>query len=738
MAERLAHPQLARGDLLFRPTAEDIELLQASHYFNADWYRATYPDTDMIGMDPCLHFLRYGRLLRRDPGPEFQTGFYLDTYTDADAGNPLLQHLRAGDRERRFVTRAALLSHMRDLAEQTSTAWNTEAISSASARTISYCTPVMGRLDDLKETLYWNLQENSEFRDRVEFLIVAFGPDTEVQDWVADNMPDALSDGYLRVVTCTDTLDSWHFGKAKNAFRPYVHGRIYSSLDADNFVTADETRVLFDLSAAYPEGFVFHHFSGNWGDGTSGRVSMPVSLYRHVGYDDRAMPRQYDEIDVILGTMTEFPALTFIGVNEERHIFRISGSARNYFHDEKLPNRRCFIGPVADHRPPLNPRGEHYVQEDRHFREMGNFNAALSAYKRSKSHELAKKYRQRLQSYKHRLIEALPADKILSDLFRIEPMPTMDPITPDSVCAIACVHNEEDFLPSFVNHHRELGVTHFLFVDDNSTRPVRDVDLGENVLSLRPKIGDFRTCKTLWMEGIVKALVPQGTWLCILDADEMLHLPKPFSSLRDLTGHLATQDRDFATCLLLDMLPDLRVPLDQLDIAEADVASAFGWFCDVPTPASKSYCEHGSIAWGFGPHADLSWRFDARFHAFGTFDSLRKLSVCRHAPGRHLNQGFHTFHFTDKTEQIGHEIWHQGPILPVFHYKLVKLFSDSQRTRMLKQADGYHARTQQNISSIFGDGHEGAIAKMANLAKYLRPATDALQAEFFSRDTSSA
>ncbi len=707
-------------------------MVQESGLFDADWYRARYRDTDMIGMDPCLHFLRYGKLLRRSPGPGFDTGFYMDTYADTGAENPLLHYLRAGAPDHWPVTRQAHETRMADLRRRTETEWRSEPLPPDRARAVSYCIPVMGRLSDLEGTLEWNLQNNMEFRDRIEFLVVAFGSDTEVEDWIADRFPEALADGYLRVVSDAETLDTWHFGKAKNAFRPHLHGRIYSSLDADNFVAPGETRLLLDLLQAYPDGFVFHHFSGIWGDGTSGRVSMPAAIYRHVGYDGRLLPRQYDEIDLILGSLTEFPALPFVGINADRHIFVLSGSARDYFNHERLPNRRVFIGPADDHRSPLNPRGTNYTETAMHWREMGNLNAALSACRRSRSEEVVSKHRARVDTFKHRLIEVMPAAEMMQALFRTEPLPPVAPITPESICVVACVHDEEDFLPRFVAHHRSLGATHFLFVDDHSALPVRDLDLGGNVLAVRPKVGDFRTCKTLWMEGLIKAFVPQDTWLCILDADEMLQLPDPFEDLGAVTDHLDAQGRDFAPCLLLDMLPDLTVPPARLGDLGDDFESVFGWFCDKPAPASASYRAHKSVAWGFGPHADISWRVDARFHAFGTFDSLRKLSLCRYRPGRHLNQGFHSFHHTDGTAPPAPEIWTLDPILPVFHYKLVKLFSEAKRAHMLQKAQGYHARTRQNIDSIFGDVPGDTVAKLAPLAPHARPAADACRPGFFA------
>lgn len=53
----------------------DIDALHASGMFDSEWYRKTYPDVDQTGIDPAEHYLRYGHLLGRDPGPEFSTTF---------------------------------------------------------------------------------------------------------------------------------------------------------------------------------------------------------------------------------------------------------------------------------------------------------------------------------------------------------------------------------------------------------------------------------------------------------------------------------------------------------------------------------------------------------------------------------------------------------------------------------------------------------------------------------------
>lgn len=78
---------------------KDAETIRKSGYFDADWYRATYPDVDRLGMDPAEHYLRLGALMRRDPGPDFSTAFYFDTHPGKwqETINPLLHLQKNGE-----------------------------------------------------------------------------------------------------------------------------------------------------------------------------------------------------------------------------------------------------------------------------------------------------------------------------------------------------------------------------------------------------------------------------------------------------------------------------------------------------------------------------------------------------------------------------------------------------------------------------------------------------------------
>lgn len=696
-----------------------------SGLFDPDWYQRKYPDVPLTGIDPLEHFCKYGGILKRSPNPAFDSRFYSEVYGDLlNNLSPVEHFLSLDDYASRPTSREAFQQCMEKLNHSTQKEWLSNSIGQRKDIEISYCIPIMGRLKDIQGTLADNLRENSIYREKIEFILIEFSQQPEAIIWAQENFAADISDGYLRTIHDPDTLDTWHFGKAKNAFRPYVWGKFYSSLDGDNFVTKEETEHLLSLINERPDGFIFHHFSGIWGDGTSGRVSMPAAIYRHIGYDPNLLPRQFDEMDLILGALIEFPALPFIGVSADRNIFTLSKLVRQFFDKEKLGNRRIYEGFSPHRRAPLNPRGAGYTEKTPHWRDMNIFNASVSALKRGKNDQIRKENISRVERSKYSLIESLPKNEVLETLFYIESSNQNIDISPSDICVVTCVKDEEYFLSKFITHHRSLGASHFLIVDDNSQIPVSSLDLGKNVIVVRPKVGDFRTAKTLWLEGLMKAVVPEGTWICTLDADELLELPSEYQSLQDLAEHISARGSDFATCLLIDMLPDPHAPTDKLLQVEEAFDTIFTYYCNREEPVSEEYTKNSSIQWGFGKFADISWRVDARYHAFGTFDSLRKLSMFRYRPHRHLNQGFHSFHYIDGTPSPNHDVWRSPIILPIRHYKLVKLFSEAKREKMLEIADGYHSRTKQNISQIFSEDTQMTLQRIKTLLPWLHPARE--------------
>ncbi len=93
---------LTRGG---RRLAEDLRLLKSSAYFDEPWYRQQYGE--VLGPLSCTeHYLLHGKEMGFDPGPLFSTKGYLQAHADvAQAGmNPLVHFLRYGQYEGRFPT----------------------------------------------------------------------------------------------------------------------------------------------------------------------------------------------------------------------------------------------------------------------------------------------------------------------------------------------------------------------------------------------------------------------------------------------------------------------------------------------------------------------------------------------------------------------------------------------------------------------------------------------------------
>ena len=92
-----------------------VVVAAGSDLFDADWYRARYPDLPE-GIDPVRHYLDFGAAEERDPGPGFSTGWYFAAYPDIAANdvNPLVHYVMHGHAEGRIIQAVAAI-HSRHL-----------------------------------------------------------------------------------------------------------------------------------------------------------------------------------------------------------------------------------------------------------------------------------------------------------------------------------------------------------------------------------------------------------------------------------------------------------------------------------------------------------------------------------------------------------------------------------------------------------------------------------------------
>ena len=82
---------------------KQLAMLEATPFFDADWYLAQYPDVAKSGINPAEHFIKFGAIDGRHPSSQFSTDFYLTHYKDVAASgqHPLLHYLRHGIAEQR-------------------------------------------------------------------------------------------------------------------------------------------------------------------------------------------------------------------------------------------------------------------------------------------------------------------------------------------------------------------------------------------------------------------------------------------------------------------------------------------------------------------------------------------------------------------------------------------------------------------------------------------------------------
>lgn len=93
---------------------QDLQLLHDSRVFDADWYRQAYPDVVHSGLSPWEHFVSYGLILERCPGPGFDPVLYHQRYADVPLSElaPLVHFLRHGLREQREAPAMTAVDNM--------------------------------------------------------------------------------------------------------------------------------------------------------------------------------------------------------------------------------------------------------------------------------------------------------------------------------------------------------------------------------------------------------------------------------------------------------------------------------------------------------------------------------------------------------------------------------------------------------------------------------------------------
>lgn len=569
---------------------------------------------------------------------------------------------------------------------------------------LSFCVPVMNRLSDIQATLRKNLDDNFNDRLQIEFIVVCFDKDDKTQKWIKDNFQEELASGYLRFYQ-SDRLDSWHFGKAKNSFREHIKGKIYASLDGDNFTGPSGGRHIIEVFEANNFDCVFHQFQGEWGDGTCGRVSMPTEDYLSIGYDDHFLPRQWDELDALLSILVRHPSRCYV-CYQGKSIARKSQPFARFLSENKIQIKTIELDPNRD---PLKrtttsvavgQNNNNYVQEDERLKYASIFNHLSSFFKNTTNDDLRNRYVAELVDVQRTMAERLDTGLLLN--WFLVPTRSAEPrLVSGDIALTACIRNETH-LEEWLDHYRELGVTHFLLVDDGSTHPIAQRVPDKDVWIWTPKCGRFRYSKALWLELLLRRYAC-GIWAITADSDEYLDLhPKTDLSsqattpLQVFTERASKQNIRYFAGFLLDLVPGPE-SLPAIRAGELLPRSAFNRYQFRPSGAPNAYRNHNTVKWSYGEYADWAYRIDVRYRLNRSFDSLRKFSLFRMDSDIHLNQGFHDLIISKQKRE--YKEMARSDLLVVRHYKIFNTQLDAVAQHM-RPLNSYHQETQVNLERL--------------------------------------
>ncbi len=211
-----------------------------------------------------------------------------------------------------------------------------------------------------------------------------------------------------------------------------------------------------------------------------------------------------------------------------------------------------------------------------------------------------------LGSYRMRLARKrlrIRALRKSSELRRVRDRTGM--IRPDEILLFSTMRNEKIRLPYFLDYYRNMGVTHFLIVDNDST------DGSTEYLAQQPDVSVWQTGKSYrrsrygvdWLN-YLQSRYGHDHWCVVVDPDEFLLYPfcdtRPLRALTDWLD--ACSIRAFSA-MLLDMYPKGRLE-DQPYLPGMNPLDIACWFDSGNYTISRNHL-YGNLWIQGGPRARM-------------------------------------------------------------------------------------------------------------------------------------
>ena len=176
-------------------------------------------------------------------------------------------------------------------------------------------------------------------------------------------------------------------------------------------------------------------------------------------------------------------------------------------------------------------------------------------------------------------------------------------IAPDDVLATVTMRNERVRLPYFLNYYRNMGVAHFLVVDNNSTDGTLEYLREQNDVScwVTDKSYKRATFGVDWMNWLCRKYA-HGHWTLTVDPDEFFVYPfcdsRPIHALTDWLDNSGV--RSFSA-MLLDMYP--KGPIGEQCYSEGQNPIEIAAWFDSGNYSIKKNPTYGNLWIQGGPRA---------------------------------------------------------------------------------------------------------------------------------------
>lgn len=158
---------------------------------------------------------------------------------------------------------------------------------------IAFCVTSRNRLWQLSKTLKANV---SKLKDRQMISLVDYGSSDGLSDWIWKNFNSEIKDEKLSFFEVLNEVH-WNMSRAKNLSHRLANAKYFFNLDADNSI--DDKDIEF-ISEAAELNRVTHQFSGDWNDGSCGRIGVSKELFEKIGgYDETMLAMGSEDIDIL-------------------------------------------------------------------------------------------------------------------------------------------------------------------------------------------------------------------------------------------------------------------------------------------------------------------------------------------------------------------------------------------------------------------------------------------------------